>query len=150
MEPTQYPAPVNSGGLWNDIGAEWPFTLRNYLLSVRQPGLGNAPNVVSLSGFGSPGLVGPGATISGTGNDADQTDGLVKIFVGLAPAGSGTIVLRFPIAPGAGTYVLFADWANALGNGTPAGNNLTINWTANRTLIANEVLMLAYQWAVSL
>jgi hypothetical protein len=113
--------------------------------AVHQPDLGSPPNVVSVSGFGAGGLM--GAFIGNDAGQADQAQGMVKIWVGAAPAGSGTIVLRFPIAPSAGQYIALSDWATFTYG--VAGNNLTINWTATRTLLPGEQLGVSYQWATS-
>jgi hypothetical protein len=144
-EPSQYPFPIASGGMREDRGQELR-TLSRYLGSVRQPDLGSPPNVVAVTGFGSGGLM--GARVAGSSGQADQSQGLVLIWVGVAGiAGSGTIVLNFPIAPVANQYVAFADWATFT-YGT-AGNQLTLSWTATRALMPGELLKVAYQWAVS-
>jgi hypothetical protein len=113
--------------------------------AVHQPDLGSPPNVVSVSGFGAGGLM--GAFVANDAGQADQAQGMVRIWVGAAPAGSGTIVLRFPIAPTAGQYIALSDWATFTYG--VAGNNLTINWTATRTLLPGEQLGVSYQWASS-
>lgn len=107
---------------------------------VRQPYLGQAPAVASVTGFGT----GSGAGLRNNGSDADQSQGLVAIKVGLAPAGTGTVVLVFPAAPPALFYA--ADWASLTSSGT---TTQTITWTANRPLVTGETLLLAYQWLVS-
>lgn len=147
-EPSQYPKPVASGGA-PLVGYR---TLRAALapagFDMRQPDLGSPPGVLSVSGFGTGGNMGAGLAAGGHGSGADQSQGVVTIRTGLVSiAGSGTIVLRFPIAPGAGQYLVVGDWASFVP--TPAGNNLSIAWTANRTLGPNERLRLSYGWAVS-
>jgi len=120
-------------------------TLRGALgTDVRQPDLGGAPKVSSLSGFGT----GGGAYIRNNGSGADQSQGLVIIRCGLLPASSGTLVLAFGATISAGQYWAAADWAQPLAL-SPSGANLTINWTASRPLLSNEMLALAYQWSVS-
>jgi len=69
------------------------------------------------------------------------------VLTGLAPAASGTLALRFPIAPTAGQYWTAADWASL--SPAIAGNVLTLTWNATRTLNSNERVVLAYQWMVS-
>jgi hypothetical protein len=136
----QIPNPVAEGGL---LRAQAFRPLRGPpAASVRQPDLGSPPIVVGVTGFGGSG----GAFIRNNGSAADQSQGLVVIHCGINPAASGTIVLNFPIAPGA-RYWLGCDWA-ALGQSS-AGNVLTITWTATRALLPNERFHLAYQWAVS-
>jgi hypothetical protein len=141
MHPTQYPFPVASGGLRSAPSFR---SLRGPPFgSVRQPDLGSPPAVFGLGGFGG----GMGARIASHGSEADQSQGLVVIRCGLNPAASGVVQLRFPAGLSAGQYWIAADWASfAL---TPAGLILQCNWTATRALIANEVLSMAYQWAVS-
>lgn len=107
--------------------------------SVRQPDLGSPPRVASITGFGTS----AGAFIRNHGSEADQSQGLVLIHCGTNLAASGTILLNFPIAPGA-LYWLAADWAT-LGQSS-AGNILTITWTGTRPIRPNERLILAYQW----
>jgi hypothetical protein len=141
--PTQHPFPVASGGLRHSQAFR---PLRGPPSQyVRQPDLGMAPAVVSIAGFASGS--GAGAFIANDGGEADLSQGLVKIRVGLTPASAGTIVLQFPIPPTAGQYVAFADWASIVVSET--GFNLTLAWTATRPLIPNETLTLAYQWTVS-
>lgn len=138
-EPTQHPFPVAPGGL-RLTGYR---TLRGALgTDVRQPDLGGAPNVVSIAGFGS-----AGALILNNGSAADKSQGLVQIRCGPAPTSSGSVVLNFGAPVTAAAYWAAADWATC--TLAAAGNNLTITWTANRTLLPFEVLLLAYQWAVS-
>lgn len=141
--PTQHPFPVSSGGLAHDPAIR-PLSQAQ---QVRQPYLGNAPQVsnTGLSAFG----VATGAGIQNNGSDADQSQGIVKIRCGLGPGPSGTIVLSFPVAPLASQYAAFADWATIANPIAVVGSSLAINWTANRPLLPNEVLTLAYQWAVS-
>lgn len=140
--PTQYPFPVSSGGL-RSTNATRP--LRGPQTAfVRQPYLGSPPNVAGLAGFGA----GSGAFIRNNGSDADQSQGIIVIRCGLSPLGAGAIQLNFTTPIATGQYVAFADWAN-IGLITAAAPTLQIAWTANRTLNANEVLHMAYQWAVS-
>jgi hypothetical protein len=110
----------------------------------RQPYLGSAPQVVTLTGLG----LGSGAGIVNQGSDADQSQGLVRLVVGLTPAPSGTLSLYFPIAPTPGQYVILADWSTPI-TPTVSVNNLLMAWSAARPLATGEVLLLAYQWAVS-
>jgi hypothetical protein len=134
--PTQYPFPVAQRG---SVGLR---SLRGPLGSdMRQPDLGGAPNVVSISGFG-----GGGAYIRNNGAGADKSQGLVIVQCGLAPAATGTIVLNFGGAVTAANYWAAADWASIALAG---GANLTLTWTASRMLNPLERLVLAYQWAVS-
>lgn len=138
-EPTQHPFPVAPGGL-RQTGYR---TLRGALgTDVRQPDLGGAPNVVSIAGFGT-----AGAMIVSQGSAADKSQGLVSIRCGPSPGASGTVVLNFGAPVSAGAYWAAADWASC--TLSAAGNNLTITWTANRTLLPFEVLTLAYQWLIS-
>lgn len=139
-EPSAYPKPVASPG-----GPGYR-TLRGSLgTDVRQPDLGGAPKVATISGFGAQ----AGAYIRAQGTEADRSQGIVVIHGGLVPSASGTVVLEFaPNTPGAGMYVTFADWAS-FGAQSIAGTRLTLNWTANRVLGANERLRIAYQWAIS-
>ena len=139
-EPNTHPTPVASGGT-RQTGYR---TLRGALgTDVRQPDLGSCPNVVSVAGFGSAG----GAHVRSQGSGADQSQGIVAVQCGLVPASSGSIVLRFPIAPTSGQYWAAADWASL--SPSVAGNNLTLAWTATRPILPNERLTLAYQWSVS-
>ena len=140
--PTQYPFPVAPGGM-RHMNATRPLRgpPQNY---VRQPDLGSPPSVVQVVGFGA----GAGAFIRNNGSDADQSQGLVVIRCGLNPTGSGSVMLSFPIAPLPGQYVALADWA-AFGSPAIGGNIISIPWTGTRPLLSNEVLLAAYQWAVS-
>ena len=107
---------------------------------TRQPYLGGAPVVSAATGFGP----GAGAMIRNQGSDADQSQGLIAAKVGLAPSGTGTVVIVFASAPPAMFYA--ADWATITAAGT---TTQTLTWTATRSLIPGEVLLIAYQWAVS-
>jgi hypothetical protein len=141
--PTQYPFPVAPGGLRHSNPTR---PLRGPPAAfVRQPYLGDAPAVQLLTGFGA----GSGAFIRNNGSDADQSQGLVVIRCGLAPGSSGNVALNFPIPPLDGQYWCAADWANIATPIAVGGNALVIPWTANRPLLPNEVLLLAYQWLVS-
>lgn len=111
---------------------------------TRQPYLGSPPQVVTLTGLGT----GSGAGIVNQGSDADQSQGLVCLIVGLSPAPSGTFSLFFPVAPVPGQYVIFADWSTPI-TPTVSVNNLLMSWSATRPLVTGERLLLAYQWAVS-
>jgi hypothetical protein len=111
---------------------------------TRQPDLGSPPAVSSVTGFGS----GAGAMIGANGSGADQSQGLVLIRCGLSPGSTGTIVLAFPAGVASGQYWLAAAWAS-LAQAAPAGNLLTITWTATEILNSNALLRLAYQWTVS-
>jgi len=113
-------------------------------LYVRQPYLGSPPAVQLVNGLGS----GSGAYITNNGSDADQSQGLVALKVGLNPAGTGNLALNFPAGVVTGQYVFAAEWAT-LTPAPPAGNVLVIGWTATRPLVTGELLLLAYQWAVS-
>jgi hypothetical protein len=135
-EPTQYPNPTSQrGGFVRALRG--PGT-------VRQPDLGGAASVVSLTGFGS----GQGAFFRAHGTENDRSQGLAVISCGLLPLSSGTIALNFPAGVIAGQYLFFADWAS-LNPLAPAGNQITVNWNANRPLSSNEQLLLEYQWAIS-
>lgn len=135
-EPTQYPAPTSQRAGFGRF-LRGPGT-------VRQPDLGSPASVVNITGFGT----GMGAFFRAQGSENDRSQGLAVIACGTSPGSSGTITLNFPAGVTAGQYVFFADWAS-LAPQTPAGNSIAINWTANRALISNERLLLAYQWAVS-
>jgi hypothetical protein len=140
--PSQYPHPIAPGGL-----RHFPSTrpLRGPPSAyVRQPYLGSPPNIMGLAGFGA----GAGAFIANDGADADQSQGLVIIRCGLNPLNSGAIQINFPAGVVAGQYVGFADWCTFT-NVTVASPTLQFAWGATRPLLPNEVLRLAYQWAVS-
>jgi hypothetical protein len=135
-ESTQYPNPTSQrGGFVRALRG--PGT-------VRQPDLGGAASVVNLTGFGA----GQGAFFRAHGTENDKSQGLAVIGCGILPLSSGTIVLNFPAGIVAGQYLFFADWAS-LSEAAPAGNQITISWTANRPLLSNERLLLEYQWAIS-
>jgi hypothetical protein len=110
--------------------------------TIRPPDLANIPLVVSATGLGS----GGGA---GVGGNADSAWGQLRVFVGLAPSASGTIVLQWPVAPPAAAGGIFcaADWASLV---VTQGNPLTIAWTATQPLVQSfRPLLLAYEWNVS-
>lgn len=134
----QYPAPVPTGNAGGQLHA-----MRNFTGYLRQPDLKQAPGVVAVTGLGT----GSGAGIQNEGSDADQSQGLIILRVGINPSGSGTCPIRFPIAPGAGQYRIMADWATL--TPTVSVNQLLIAWTANRPLIPGEELTIAYQWTNS-
>lgn len=113
-------------------------------LFTRQPYQGSPPAVTQATGFGT----GSGAGIRNDGADADKSQGLVRITVGAAPAGTGSLGLNFPAGITTGAYVWLADWATIVA-GVPSGNTITLTWTATRPLIPGEVLLLAYQTLVS-
>lgn len=136
----QYPAPVESGGLEGD---GQPHAMRNYLGYLRQPDLGQAPRVVTTTGLGT----GGGASIGDEGSEADQSQGMIVLRIGLNPAASGTCPIYFPIAPGAGQYRVMADWAAV--TPTVSVNQLLIAWAATRPLVPGETVRIAYQWTVS-
>lgn len=140
--PTSHPFPFSNGGGLAHANATRPLRGRESAY-VRQPDLKFPPAVMGATGFGS----GGGAMILNNGSDADQSQGMVAIRVGVAPAASGSIILNFELPPSAGQYVAFADWASLIL--TPAGNAIEIDWTATRALIPGELVLLAYQWAVS-
>lgn len=111
-------------------------------IATRPPAPGAAPVVVSATGLGA----GGGAGISGS---SDSAWGHVRVFVGLSPAGTGTITLQWPVTPpgSAGGIVCAADWATLA---VTPGNPLAIAWTAAAPLIPNsKPLILSYQWAVA-
>jgi hypothetical protein len=141
-EPNQHPTPLASGGSRNvAIGR----SLRGAIgTDVRQPDLKQPPAVSAATGFGT----GAGALILNNGSDADQSQGLVAVKVGLTPAGTGTIALVFPGTIVANQYWIAADWCSQT-SAVTTGHTLTITWTATRPLIPGEVLRMAYQWAVS-
>jgi hypothetical protein len=112
--------------------------------TIRQPYLGSPPSVASVSGFGT----GAGGFILNNGSDADRSQGLVAIRVGLNPSNGGSVSLYFPVAPTTGQYVAMAEWSTPL-NPVVVGNNLNMTWANARPLIPGELLLLAYQWAVS-
>lgn len=136
----QYPAPVESGGL---EGNGQPHAMRSWLGYLRQPDLGSAPRVVTTTGLGT----GGGASITDEGSEADQSQGMIVLRVGLNPAGTGTCPIYFPIAPAGGQYRVIADWATLVP--TVSVNQLLIGWTATRPLVPGETVRIAYQWAVS-
>lgn len=141
METTQYPFPVSRGGL---LHGGVPHAMRNYLGYLRQPDLKQPPQAVGPTGLGTGNI---GAWIQNEGSDADQSQGLIKLRVGLAPAASGTCPIYFPIAPTGGQYRVLCDWATL--TPTVSVNNLLIGWAATRPLVPGETLTIAYQWAVS-
>ncbi len=108
-------------------------------LDTRPPNPGLAPLVVSASGLGA----GGGA---GIGGNSDSAWGQVRIFVGLGAAGTGTLVLQWPVAPpgSAGGVLCACDWATLV---VTPGNPLSIAWTALAPLLPNSrPLHIAYQW----
>ena len=140
--PTQHPFPVAPGGLDH---ANPTRPLRGPPSAyVRQPYLGSPPAVAGIAGFGS----GSGAFIRNDGSDADQSQGLVVIKCGLNPLGAGAVQLSFPAGVAAGQYLAFIDWGS-ITNITAATPLLQFAWNANRLLLPNETLLLAYQWAIS-
>lgn len=140
--PTAYPFPFSNGGGTRHSHATRP--LRGPQTAyVRQPYLGSPPAVASLTGFGA----GAGAFVRNNGSDADQSQGMVVIRCGLNPTSNGAIGLSFPAGIEAGQYVFLADWA-LLTQDAPAGDVIVLTAIA-RTLLSNEVLHFAYQWAVS-
>lgn len=110
---------------------------------VRQPYLGSPPAVSAISGFGT----GSGAMIRNNGSDADQSQGLVAVKVGLNPATAAEITLHFPVEPADSQYWFGSDWASA--EATYDGNDVSLALTLGRRLVPGEWLLLAYQWAVS-
>jgi hypothetical protein len=109
---------------------------------TRPPGPGLAPIVTTATGLGAGGGV-------GVGGNSDAGWGHLRVFVGLAPAASGTIVLLWPVTPPAATGGLFftADWATIVQTGT---NPYTLTWTAILPLVTNKrPLRLAYEWRLS-
>jgi hypothetical protein len=139
--PTQYPSPVAPGGMRHSNATR---PLRGPPAAfVRQPYLGSPPLVFGLAGFGA----GSGAHIRNNGSDADQSQGLVVIRCGLNPLGAGVIQLSFPAGIVAGQYVVLGDWASF--TIVVAAPVMQCTWNANRPLLSNEVLTVAYQWAVS-
>jgi len=135
----RYAFPVAPGGLEQD-GDQHSFRRPG---QVRQPDLKQAPGVIGPTGFGT----GAGGGITNEGSDADQSQGIIYILVGVNPSNSGTCGIRFPVAPQAGQYALYADWATLAP--TVSVNNLLIGWTGTRPLIPGEVLKIAYGWANS-
>jgi hypothetical protein len=110
---------------------------------TRQPYLGQPPMVSSANGFGS----GSGGGIVNSGSDADQSQGLIAIKVGLSPLTGGTVIVAFPATIPAGGLVFLADWATLVP--VIASGVATLTWTGTRPLVTGEVLLIAYQWAVS-
>jgi hypothetical protein len=135
-EPTQYPKPVSQRGsyalraLRGAVGTD-----------VRQPDLGSPPIVSAVTGFGT----GQGAYVRNNGAAADQSQGLVVIQCGINPGASGTVVLVFPNVPP--SMFVAGDWGSFTQG--LVTKTLTITWTATRTLLPNERLLLAYQWSQS-
>lgn len=139
-DPTQYPAPQSDRGAHRSSGLRTAPSM-----SVRQPYLGSAPQVVSLTNMGG---AGAGAGIINNGSDADQTQGLVIITVGPGQSGNPVLTLRFPAGIAGGQYVFFADWCS-ISPGAPAGGQIALTCTPNRALVGGEKILLAYQWTVS-
>lgn len=111
---------------------------------IRQPYLASPPAVSAISGFGT----GSGAMIRNNGSDADQSQGLVAVKVGLNPSATSVeITLHFPVEPADGQYWFAADWASA--EITYDNNDVSLALTLSRRLVTGEWLLLAYQWAVS-
>lgn len=131
---------VGGGGAYVAAGRTNPLTTRS------QPNLGSPPNVVGLTNFGG---AGAGAYIASIGGDADQSDGIVRIIVGPGQSGTPTLTLRFPAGIATNQYVFLCDWAT-VSPGVPAGGQIVLTFTPTRTLNPNEVLLLAYMWAVSI
>jgi hypothetical protein len=142
--PTQRPFPVAPGGIGLNTSQAFHPLRGTPQAYVRQPYLGSPPSVVSIIGFGA----GAGGFIANDGADADQSQGIVVIRCGLNPLGVGAIQLNFSTPLATGQYVAFAEWAT-ITNITVSAPLLQFNWNANRPLLPNEVLRLAYQWAVS-
>lgn len=111
---------------------------------VRQPYLGSPPSVQTITGFGS----GAGAGVQNNGSDADQSQGVVAIRVGLNPGASGNVALVFPLGITAGQYVFLGDWFSAMSQNI-IGNSMVLGWSGSRPFVTGETLLLAYQWAVS-
>lgn len=133
-------------GGFNGQGASNARPLRGPPASyTRQPYLGSAPLVSQAVGFGT----GSGASIVNQGSDADQSQGLVAIKVGLNPQPTTvTLALFFPVANVAGQYVFLGDWFSSMAVNIASGTTyLTIG--LSRPLVTGETLLLAYQWAVS-
>jgi hypothetical protein len=140
--PSSYPHPVAPGGLAHNPSVR---PLRGPPSQfVRQPDLGSPPRVAGLAGFGS----GAGAFIANDGADADQSQGIIVIRCGLNPLAVGAIQVTFSTPLVAGQYLGFAEWAT-IGPISINPPMLQFAWNANRPLLPNEVLRLAYQWAVS-
>jgi hypothetical protein len=143
MEPTNRPFPLAPGGAPN-IGLR---SLRQGVgpagADVRQPDLGGAPKVQTISGLG----VEAGAYVRNQGSGADQSQGMVIVRTGAAPSTTGTIVLAFGATVTAAQYWCAAEWASLVLSA--AGAALTITWTSTRPLRPFEPIHLAYQWSVS-
>jgi hypothetical protein len=100
---------------------------------------GAMPLVVSATGLGSGGGVGGGA-------NSDAAWGHFHVYVGLAPAASGIIVVQWPLTPSSAPG-FFADWASLIPTGA---NPYSIAWTALAPLVTNsKPLRLSYQWAIA-
>jgi hypothetical protein len=129
-------AAIAGAGLFGDRNFARPMRRPNPAM-IDQPNPGAAPNVATLTGLGA----GSGAGI-GIG---DSASGLVRCIVGLAPAGTGTLVLSFPAAlpAAAGGIFAAADWCSILVSGA---NPYTLTWTATRALTAGETVLVQYQW----
>lgn len=113
--------------------------------TTRQPFLGHTPTILQAVGFGN----GGGASIANSGSDADWSQGLVRIKVGLNPLTVATIAIQFPasVTIASGQYVTAADWATVTEN--VVSNALYCTCSLTRRLVPGEVLLLAYQWRVS-
>lgn len=105
----------------------------------RPPNPGAGPNVVSASGLGSGG--GAGAA----GGNSDSAFGHIRLFIGLAPSASGTVVLQWPVTPPV-ALSWTANWATLVVTGT---NPYTVTWTALAALASNSRAALDYQWSAA-
>lgn len=120
---------------WNSARPMWQAPPAD----TRPPNPGAGPAVVSATGLGTGGGVGLGA-------NSDSAFGHLRVFVGPGAAGSGTIVLQWPVAvPGsAGGVACACDWATLV---VTPGNPLSIAWTAVAPLVpSSRAIHLAYEW----
>jgi hypothetical protein len=93
------------------------------------------PLVTSATGLGAGGGV-------GVGNNSAADYGHLRVFVGLAPAGTGIINLawgQFPAAP----VAFFCDWASLVVTGTV---NSIVTWTAFAPPLVTSSRPLRIDW----
>lgn len=137
-EHTDHPFPKAPGGLQ---GATFGRPMRT-MGTLRQPDLGQPPNVVSVTGVAS-------ASIRNEGSAADQSQGLVVINTGPAPSQfSCSVVLRFPAGIVANQYIAFSEQGPCSFSGI-GGGQATLNLAYNTQAPISTQFVIAYQWAVS-
>jgi hypothetical protein len=107
---------------------------------TRPPNPGAAPQVGAVTGLGT----GAGA---GIGANSDSAWGTVRLFVGLAPAGAGSLTLTWPVTPPVAP-VFAADWAPN-GFTVTGANPYTVIWAGTSLVSNSKAIHLAYQWSVA-